>query len=190
MLLIVGLGNPGPEYEDNRHNAGFMAADAIMRRHGFSKPQKKFHGLLAEGNIGGEKALCLKPQTYMNRSGIAVGEAAQFYKVAPENICVIHDELDLPLGEVKLKLGGGPGGHNGLKSIDGQLGRDYMRLRIGIGHPGDREQVTGHVLDGFSKAEMKAIAPILEAIADHLSEEIARMKAAGSKQIKFVIGNS
>ena len=187
MWLVVGLGNPGPSYEHNRHNVGFMAADAICRRHGFSASQKKFGGLLSEGALGGEKTLCLKPLTYMNLSGQSVGEACRFYKIAPENVIVIHDELALPLGDMRLKKGGGHAGHNGLKSIDSHIGQDYLRLRIGIGHPGQPELVSDYVLSNFSKAEMKTVEPQLDDIADKLMENLARFTAQGANQVKFII---
>ncbi|HET7411899.1 MAG TPA: aminoacyl-tRNA hydrolase, partial [Pararhizobium sp.] len=136
MLLIAGLGNPGPRYAGNRHNIGFMAADAIARRHGFSSWSKKFKGEIADGTIEGEKVLLVKPQTFMNLSGEAVGEAMRFYKLSPADLTVIHDELDLAAGRARLKTGGGNGGHNGLKSIDAHCGKDYRRLRLGISHPG------------------------------------------------------
>lgn len=167
MFLIVGLGNPGPRYAHNRHNVGFMAADAIARRHGFGPETRKFEGLLREGVLGGQKIFLFKPQTYMNLSGQAVGALARFYKIPLEAICVIHDELDLKLGKIRVKRGGSSGGHNGLKSMDEHLGADYLRLRIGIAHPGDKEMVTGHVLGDFSAEETKSLEPLLAAIAEH-----------------------
>ncbi|MGN6550222.1 MAG: aminoacyl-tRNA hydrolase [Pararhizobium sp.] len=165
MLLIAGLGNPGPRYADNRHNIGFMAADAIARRHSFSPWSKKFKAEIADGTIDGEKVLLLKPMTFMNLSGEAVGEAMRFYKLSPGDLVVIHDELDLPAGKVRLKTGGGNGGHNGLKSIDAHCGKDYRRLRLGIGHPGVKELVHNHVLGDFAKADAAWLEPLLEAIA-------------------------
>jgi PTH1 family peptidyl-tRNA hydrolase len=167
MLLIAGLGNPGPQYAKNRHNVGFMAADAIARRHSFSGFSKKFRGEIAEGTFAGEKALILKPMTFMNLSGDSVGEAMRFYKIAPADLLVIHDELDLAPGKLKLKIGGGNGGHNGLKSIDAHCGKDYKRLRIGIGHPGDKARVNPHVLGDFAKSDQQWLQPLLEAIADN-----------------------
>lgn len=165
MLLIAGLGNPGAQYRDNRHNVGFMAADEIARRHSFSPWSRKFKGEIAEGTLAGEKVLLLKPQTFMNLSGDAVGEAMRFYKLTPADIVVIHDELDLAAGKVRLKAGGGHGGHNGLRSIDAHCGKDYRRLRIGIGHPGDKARVHGHVLGDFVKVDAEWLEPLLEAIA-------------------------
>ncbi|HRP78708.1 MAG TPA: aminoacyl-tRNA hydrolase, partial [Aquamicrobium sp.] len=136
MLLIAGLGNPGPKYENNRHNVGFMAADAIARRHSFSPWSRKFQGLIAEGRIGGEKVLLIKPQTFMNLSGQSVGEAMRFHKLSPADLIVLYDELDLAPAKVRIKTGGGAGGHNGIRSLDAHCGKDYRRVRIGIGHPG------------------------------------------------------
>lgn len=163
MKLIVGLGNPGSQYEGNRHNIGFMALDAIARQHGITQFRSKHGGLLAEGNIGGEKVILLKPQTFMNRSGDSVQQVAQFYKIAPADIIVLYDELDLAPGKVRVKIGGGNGGHNGLRSIDPQIGLDYKRVRLGIGHPG-KELVTHHVLGDFAKADRDWVEPLLDAI--------------------------
>jgi len=164
MQLWVGLGNPGPQYAMNRHNVGFMAADAIAEIHGFGPVQKKFSGWLQEGRIGGQKILLLKPATYMNESGRSVGEALRFYKLDTEALTVFHDELDLAPFKVKVKQGGGTGGHNGLRSIDQHLGPDFRRVRIGIGHPGRKDRVTGHVLGNYAKAEMDDLADMLGAI--------------------------
>lgn len=168
MLLITGLGNPGPQYAGQRHNVGFMAADAIHRRHSFGPWARKFSALVAEGRIGGEKVLLIKPQTYMNLSGQAVGEAMRFYKLEPKDLIVLYDELDLAPSKVRVKRGGGSGGHNGIKSIDAHCGNDYRRVRIGIGHPGDKSRVTGYVLGDFSKADREWLEPLLEAIADNI----------------------
>lgn len=166
MFLLVGLGNPGSKYENNRHNIGFMAVDEIVRRHNFSPWRSKFQGEIAEGTLGGVKTLALKPTTYMNNSGQSVGEAARFYKIDPADVMVLYDELDLVPGKVKVKKGGGSGGHNGIKSIDAHFAKDYRRLRIGIGHPGDKNLVSNYVLSDFAKAESDWIDPLLEAIAD------------------------
>ena len=159
ISLIVGLGNPGREYEATRHNAGFWWVDEFARMHGAGfKAENKFHGLIARAALHGHEAHLLKPQTFMNISGRAVGAVAQFYKTAPANILVVHDELDLPPGSAKLKLGGGHGGHNGLKDIIAHLGtRDFWRLRIGIGHPGERADVSDYVLDAPRKEEQLLI---------------------------------
>ena len=164
MLIIAGLGNPGQKYAGNRHNIGFMAVDAIHRKHPFSPWSKKFKGEISEGEIAGEKVLLIKPQTFMNLSGEAVGEAMRFYKLAPKDIIAIYDELDLVPGKARIKTGGGHGGHNGIKSLDAHCGREYRRLRLGIGHPGDKERVTGHVLGDFAKADAVWLDPLLDEI--------------------------
>ena len=169
MLLIAGLGNPGQQYERHRHNVGFMAADAIARRHNFSSWSKKFNALVAEGRIGGEKVLLIKPQTFMNLSGQAIGEAMRFYKVGLEDLIVLYDELDLAPGKLRLKTGGGSGGHNGIKSIDAHCGKDYRRVRIGIGHPGDKARVNAHVLGDFAKADQAWLEPLLDTVADNIA---------------------
>lgn len=164
MLLLVGLGNPGSEHRRQRHNVGFMAADAIAERHHFAPFKKRFHGEIAEGHLDGIKALILKPLTYMNLSGKAVGEAAHFYKLPPSQVVVIHDELDLAAGKIRIKSGGGHAGHNGLRSVDAAIGPNYRRLRIGIGHPG-KDRVLGYVLQNFAKDEQVWLDPLLDAIA-------------------------
>ncbi|MFC3174409.1 aminoacyl-tRNA hydrolase [Novosphingobium bradum] len=165
MQLWVGLGNPGGQYALHRHNVGFMAVDTIAEVHGFGPPQKKFQGWLQEGRIGTEKILLLKPATFMNESGRAVGEALRFYKLTPTDLTVFHDELDLAPMKVKVRTGGGLAGHNGLRSIDQHLGPDFRRVRIGIGHPGHKDRVTGHVLGNYAKSEMDPLADMLGAIA-------------------------
>ncbi|HEY0901461.1 MAG TPA: aminoacyl-tRNA hydrolase [Micavibrio sp.] len=168
MWLLVGLGNPGDRYEYNRHNIGFLAIDAIADTYGFPAYKNKFQGLIAEGQIGGEKVILLKPQTYMNNSGQSVGEVAKFYKIPLERIAVFHDELDLAPAKIRTKKGGGNAGHNGLRSMDSHLNaKDYWRIRLGIGHPGDKERVHGHVLSDFSKNELIWLKPLMEAIGDY-----------------------
>ncbi|ANV23457.1 MULTISPECIES: aminoacyl-tRNA hydrolase [Agrobacterium] len=167
MKIIAGLGNPGTQYAGNRHNIGFMAVDALQRLPSFAPWSKKFKAEISEGEIAGEKVLLMKPQTYMNLSGESVGEAMRFFKLTPADIIAIHDELDLPAGRVRIKTGGGHGGHNGLKSLDAHCGKDYRRLRLGIGHPGDKERVHGHVLGDFAKADRVWLEPLLDAIADN-----------------------
>ena len=167
MLLVVGLGNPGAEYARNRHNIGFMAVDEIVRRHGFSPWRNKFQGDLAEGRIGSEKVLALKPLTFMNHSGRSVTACAQFYKIEPADIVVLHDELDLAPGKVRTKTGGGHAGHNGLRSIHAHIGPDYRRVRLGIGHPGDKSMVTNWVLKDFAKADLDWLDPVLDAVGRH-----------------------
>ncbi|CCV15843.1 aminoacyl-tRNA hydrolase [Mesorhizobium sp. STM 4661] len=173
MLLFAGLGNPGAKYADNRHNVGFMAADAIARRHSFSPWSKKFQGLISEGTLGGEKILLIKPQTFMNLSGQAVGEALRFYKLAPSALTVFYDEIDLADGRLRVKTGGGAGGHNGIRSIDEHVGNAYRRVRIGVGHPGVKDLVHNHVLGDFAKADREWLEPLLDAVADN-AEMIVR----------------
>ena len=167
MQVWVGLGNPGASYALHRHNVGFMAADAIAETHGFAAPRKAFRSEVREGRIGRHKILLLKPQTYMNLSGEAVGAALRFYKLDLEALTVFHDELDLMAMKVKVKRGGGTAGHNGLRSIGAHLGPDFRRVRIGIGHPGpgQKEKVTPHVLGNYAKVEMEALSDLLAAIA-------------------------
>lgn len=178
MKLLVGLGNPGAQYAQNRHNIGFMALDAIHDRHGQGPFSRKFKGEIAEATIDGEKALLLKPLTFMNLSGDSVGEAMRFYKLGPEDITVFHDELDLPPGRVRVKIGGGHGGHNGLKSIDAHCGRDYRRVRLGIGHPGDKARVHGHVLGDFSKADRDWLEPLLDGVSRDIALAFAKDASA------------
>jgi len=166
MLLLVGLGNPGARYAGTRHNIGFMAADLIVRRHGFSPWRKRFQGETAEGLLGGEKVLALKPQTFMNDSGRAVGEAMNFYKLTPDDVVVLYDEIDLAPAKVKVKKGGGAAGHNGIRSIDAHIGPDFWRVRLGVGHPGDKARVHGHVLSDFAKADAAWVEKLLDAVAD------------------------
>ena len=165
MKLFVGLGNPGREHAFNRHNVGFMAVDAIAAAHDFPSWRKRFSGLAAEGKLGAEPTLLLKPQTFMNASGRAVGEALRFYKLDLGDVVVFHDELDLAPGKVRVKIGGGVAGHNGLKSLTAHVGNDYVRVRIGIGHPGHKDRVTGYVLHDFAKADHAWLELLLGAIA-------------------------
>jgi PTH1 family peptidyl-tRNA hydrolase len=173
MRLLVGLGNPGAEHVGNRHNVGFMVVQEIARRHGFGPWRRRFQGVAAEGSIGSERTLLLLPGTYMNESGRAVGEAAHFYKLALGDIVVLHDEVDLPPAKVRVKAGGGIAGHNGLRSITAHIGNDYRRVRIGIGHPGDKDLVQRHVLGDFAKAEREWVDALARVIADN-AELIAR----------------
>jgi PTH1 family peptidyl-tRNA hydrolase len=167
MLLWVGLGNPEPGMARNRHNIGFMAVDTIAIKYGFSPWRQRFKGLVSEGSVAGEKILALKPQTYMNESGVSVQQASAFYKLAPDVITAFHDELDLVPGKVRVKRGGGAAGHNGLRSMDRILGtQDYWRVRLGIGHPGQKERVLGHVLSDFMKEDREWLLPVLDAVAD------------------------
>ena len=166
--LFTGLGNPGDKYARNRHNIGFMVADEIARTHKFPPFRKKFSAEMAEGVIDGTKVVLLKPWTYMNESGQSVAAAAKFYKIAPARIVAFHDELDLAPGKVRVKTGGGNAGHNGLKSMQAHLGTpDFMRVRLGIGHPGDKDRVSGYVLSDFSKTEGKWLNLLIEAVSDY-----------------------
>jgi PTH1 family peptidyl-tRNA hydrolase len=178
MLLWVGLGNPEPGMARQRHNIGFMAVDVIARRHGFGPWRQRFKGLCAEGMVGGAKILALKPLTYMNLSGESVQAAAAFFKIPAEDITAFHDELDLVPGKVRVKRGGGAAGHNGLRSMDRHLGTpDYWRVRLGIGHPGDKDRVTGYVLGDFGKEDLGWLLPCLDAVADE-----AALLAAGKAE--------
>jgi len=167
MRLLVGLGNPGPEYAGNRHNIGFMVLQEIARRHGFPQWRRRFQGVATEGAIGAERVLLLLPGTYMNESGRAVGEAAHFYKLPLSDIVVVHDEVDLPAGKLRVKAGGGNAGHNGLRSITAHVGNDYRRVRIGVGHPGVKELVHGYVLGDFARDERPWVEALVQAIADN-----------------------
>lgn len=169
MWLFAGLGNPGDQYAGNRHNIGFMAADAIAARHRFPAFKSKFDGHISQGEIAGEKVLLLKPQTYMNESGVSVQKATSFYKIAPERIVVFYDELDLPPGKVRVKKGGGSGGHNGIKSIDTHLSsQEYWRVRLGIGHPGHKDRVSGYVLSDFPKNDREWVAQWMQVLAQEV----------------------
>ncbi len=173
MLLIVGLGNPGLGYARNRHNIGFMAVDEIVRRYSFGPWKSRFQSRISEGRVGSEKLLAMEPQTYMNESGRAVGQAVRFYKLDPSEVIVLHDEIDLKPGKVKVKQGGGPGGHNGLRSIDSHIGRDYWRVRLGVGHPGDKDLVHGYVLSDFAKADAVWLDKVIETVAAELPDLVA-----------------
>lgn len=166
MKLIVGLGNPGPKYAQNRHNVGFMAVDRIASDHGFSPWRARFQGEISEGRLGDARVTLLKPATFMNLSGQSVGEAMRYLKLTPEAVIVLHDELDLAPGRVRVKTGGGHAGHNGLRSIHQHIGEAYRRLRIGIGHPGHKDRVAGYVLSDFAKAEQDGLDDLLRGISD------------------------
>ena len=165
-LLIAGLGNPGAEYARHRHNVGFMAADVIHDRYKFAPWRSRFQGHVADGTVAGRKVHLLKPMTYMNDSGLSVGAALRFYKLPLEALVVIHDELDLAAGKLRAKAGGGDAGNNGLRSITAALGPNYRRVRIGVGHPGERTRVHSHVLSNFSKADEEWLVPMLDAVAE------------------------
>lgn len=187
VKALIGLGNPGAAYEGNRHNVGFMALDVIADALKAGDFKKKFSGLLAEASHAGEKIYLFKPQTYMNRSGQPVSELANFYKIPVEDIIVFYDELDLPLGKLRIKQGGGSGGHNGIKSLDECVGSNYWRVRLGIGHPGVKEIVTSHVLDDFSKDEKPLVNQMLAAIAEHIQLLINNDSAAFTNKIALVV---
>ena len=173
MLLLVGLGNPGARYAGNRHNVGFLAVQEIAKRHGLGPWRRRFAGVACEGPLGGVRTLLLLPGTYMNESGRAVAEAAHFYKLSPADIAVFHDEIDLPPGKVRVKIGGGIAGHNGLRSISEHIGNDYRRVRIGVGHPGDKDLVQHYVLHDFAKADRGWVDALIAIIGEN-AELIAR----------------
>ena len=168
MLLFVGLGNPGAKYAGNRHNIGFMAVDEIVRRHNFSSWRKKFQSEMSEGVLASEKVLVLKPQTYMNESGRAVGDAVRFHNIPLENVYVFYDELDLEPGKLRVKRGGGAAGHNGIRSIAAHITPDFKRVRLGIGHPGVKDLVQPHVLSDFAKSDREWLSKLLEGMADEV----------------------
>lgn len=165
MPLIFGLGNPGAGYANNRHNVGFMAVDEIVRRHNFSGYKKRFQGEVSEGTIAGHKILALKPATHMNRSGQAVSEAMRYYKIPLEDVLVFHDEIDLAPGKIKVKTGGGAAGNNGVRSIISHIDAGFRRVRLGVGHPGHKDEVHNHVLSDFAKADQAWLEPLIDAIA-------------------------
>ncbi len=166
MLLLVGLGNPGPDHARDRHNIGFMAADRIADDWGFGPWRRRFQADVTEGRLDGKKTLLLKPITFMNESGRAVGEAVRFFKIDPDDVVVLYDEIDLAPGKVRCKQGGGHAGHNGIRSVHSHIGPDYRRVRIGVGHPGSKERVIGHVLSGFSASDKDWLDRLLDAISD------------------------
>ena len=170
MRLFVGLGNPGAKYAGNRHNIGYMAVDRIAEDHGFGPWRSKFQGQIAEGRLGREKIMLLKPETFMNLSGQSVGEAMRFFKLEPGDVTVFYDELDLAPGKLRVKTGGGLAGHNGLRSIDGHIGPEFTRVRIGIGHPGRKDLVSRHVLSDFAKAEQDWLSDLLRGVSDGAPE--------------------
>ncbi|MEJ2624088.1 MAG: aminoacyl-tRNA hydrolase [Pseudolabrys sp.] len=183
MLLLVGLGNPGSRYAGNRHNIGFTAVDAIAKRHNITPWRRKFQGVAVEGPLGGERVLLLLPGTYMNESGRAVQEAARFHKIDPSQIVVFHDELELAPGKVRVKVGGGNAGHNGLRSITAHVGNDYKRVRIGIGHPGDKNLVERYVLQDFAKSERPWVEALCDVIADNAGLLVAGKDASFQNKV-------
>lgn len=187
MLILAGLGNPGPKYAGNRHNIGFMAVDRIHARHRFPAWRRNFQAEVAESQIAGERVLLMKPQTYMNESGRAVGEAMRFLKLSPADVVVLHDELDLPPGKLRMKAGGGHGGHNGLRSITSQITDAYRRMRLGIGHPGEKDLVHGHVLSDFHKADQIWLEPFLDAIVTHIDDVVKGDDAGFANRIHLAL---
>ena len=187
MHLFVGLGNPGSEYASNRHNIGFMAADVIHRRHSFSPWRKKFHGALSDGVLGGEKILLLKPQTFMNESGRSVGEAVRFHDVPLSSVYVFFDELDLEPGKVRVKRGGGAAGHNGIRSIAAHITPEFNRVRLGIGHPGDKRMVQPHVLGNFAKDDKDCLVTLLDAVADNAAMLVSGAEAKFQSHVHMAV---
>jgi len=187
VLIIAGLGNPGSKFANNRHNIGFMAVDEIAHRHAFSPWKKKFRSLAAEGELAGEKIVLLKPQTMMNLSGEAVGEAMRFYKLNPSDILVLYDELDLAAAKVRFKTGGGAGGHNGIKSIIAHCGESFLRLRLGIGHPGDKARVNKHVLGDFAKSDQLWLQPLLQAIGEFAPMLAAKQNSSFMNKLALAV---
>lgn len=189
MIIIAGLGNPGSKYSGNRHNIGFMAVDAIQRLPGFKPWSKKFKAEISEGEVDGEKVLLMKPQTFMNLSGEAVGEAMRFYKLGPQNIVAIYDELDLPFGKARIKTGGGHGGHNGVKSLDAHCGKEYRRLRLGISHPGTKELVHNHVLGDFAKVDQPDLDMLLDAIVANIAHLVKGEDSQLMNKVALAMGD-
>jgi peptidyl-tRNA hydrolase, PTH1 family len=187
VKLVVGLGNPGPKYERTRHNIGFLAIDAITRRWNLRGPREKFNGEIAEGEIDGERVIALKPMTFMNNSGESVAPAARFYKIEPADVIVIHDELDLVDGKVRVKRGGGAAGHNGLRSIDAHLGANYWRMRLGIGHPGRKDLVLHYVLQNFLPEETVWLDKLLPAQAEALPLLLAGQESAFMSKVALLM---
>ena len=186
MLLLVGLGNPGPKYAQNRHNIGFLAVDEIVRRHGFGPWRARFQGLASEGRMGTQKILVLKPETYMNESGRAAGEALRFYKLEPDEVFVFYDEIDLAPAKLRVKLGGGTAGHNGLRSLSAHIGPDFWRIRMGVGHPGRKELVQRHVLSDFTKAEWPAMEKLIDAVAAELPKLLGGDDSSFMSRVAFL----
>ena len=187
MLLLVGLGNPGARYAGNRHNIGFMAVQQIAKRHGIGPWRRRFQGVACEGSIGAERTLLLLPGTYMNESGRAVAEAAHFYKLPLADIAVVHDEIDLSPGKVRVKIGGGIAGHNGLRSITEHIGNDYRRVRIGVGHPGDKDLVQHYVLSDFAKSERGWVEALIAIIADNAELIVAGEDASFQNKVHLAM---
>jgi peptidyl-tRNA hydrolase, PTH1 family len=187
MFLFAGLGNPGAKYERNRHNIGFMAVDEIVRRHGFSTWRHKFQAHASEGKIDGERVIVVKPQTFMNESGRSVGEAMRFLNIEPSQVFVFYDELDLLAGKIRVKTGGGAAGHNGIRSIAAHIGADFRRVRLGIGHPGDKNLVHHHVLSDFAKSDKEWVVPLLDAVAENAGMLLAGKEAEFQSKVHLAV---
>jgi peptidyl-tRNA hydrolase, PTH1 family len=187
MRLFVGLGNPGTKHAHNRHNIGFMAVDEIARRHGFGPWRRRFQGETSEGTLEGERVVLLRPATFMNESGRAVQEAANFFKLGESEVTVFQDELELPPGKVRVKVGGGIAGHNGLRSISAHIGNEYRRVRLGIGHPGVKELVHSHVLSDFAKSDRPWVEALCEAVADNAGLLVARRDSTFQNKVHLAL---
>jgi peptidyl-tRNA hydrolase, PTH1 family len=187
MRLFVGLGNPGTKHAHNRHNIGFMAVDEIARRHGFAPWRRRFQGETSEGTLDGERVVLLRPTTFMNESGRAVQEASSFFKLGESEITVFQDELELPPGKVRVKVGGGIAGHNGLRSISAHVGNEYRRVRLGIGHPGVKELVHSHVLSDFAKSDRPWVEALCEAVADNAGLLVARRDSTFQNKVHLAM---
>jgi peptidyl-tRNA hydrolase, PTH1 family len=187
MRLFVGLGNPGTKHAHNRHNIGFMAVDQIARRHGFAPWRRRFQGETSEGTLDGERVVLLRPATFMNESGRAVQEASSFFKLGESEITVFQDELELPPGKVRVKVGGGIAGHNGLRSISAHIGNEYRRVRLGIGHPGVKELVHSHVLSDFAKSDRPWVEALCEAVADNAGLLVARRDSTFQNKVHLAM---
>jgi PTH1 family peptidyl-tRNA hydrolase len=187
MLLFVGLGNPGAKFAGNRHNIGFMVVDEIARRHGFAPWRRRFQGETSEGTLDGERVVLLRPTTFMNESGRSVQEAAAFFKIAPGEITVFQDELELSPAKVRIKVGGGIAGHNGLRSISAHIGNDYRRVRLGIGHPGSKDLVHSHVLSDFAKDERPMFEALCDAVADNAGLLVAEKDSSFQNKVHLAL---
>jgi peptidyl-tRNA hydrolase, PTH1 family len=187
MKLLVGLGNPAPKFARNRHNIGYVAVDTVVRRPEFGPWRTRFEGMVSDGTLAGEKVAAFKPTTYMNDSGRAVAEAMRFYKLAPSDVIVIHDEVDLVPGKLRVKRGGGSAGHNGLRSLDAYLGADYWRVRLGVGHPGDKDLVPRYVLHDFAKADAAWVGPLIDAVADNIGLVVAGKEADFMNRVALIL---
>lgn len=187
MRLFVGLGNPGTKYQDNRHNIGFMAVDEIARRHGFAPWRRRFQGEASEGWLGQERVILLKPTTFMNNSGHAVQDAVHFYKLAQGDVVVFHDEIELTPAKVRVKVGGGIAGHNGLRSISAHIGNEYRRVRLGIGHPGVKDRVLTHVLDDFPRSERPWVEALVNVVAENAALLVAGQDTAFQNKVHLAV---